>query len=84
MSDAASRRSAAPAGARPGPRAEQPGPERSSRACPESAALLVVLGALIVFFSIKSPYFFNTDNFINILIASSVRRDHRRARRRCC
>ncbi|MDX6538260.1 MAG: ribose transport system permease protein, partial [Gaiellales bacterium] len=39
---------------------------------PESAALVVVLIALIVFFSIKSQYFFNTDNFTNILIASSV------------
>jgi len=39
---------------------------------PESAALLVVLAVLILFFSLKSPYFFNTDNFINILIASSV------------
>src|SRR3954468_18929382 len=39
---------------------------------PESAALIVVLVALVIFFSIKTPYFFNTDNFINILIASSV------------
>jgi ribose transport system permease protein len=39
---------------------------------PESAALVAVLVALIVFFSIKSQYFFNTDNFTNILIASSV------------
>jgi ribose transport system permease protein len=39
---------------------------------PESAALVVVLTALIVFFSIKSPYFFNTDNFTNILIASAI------------
>jgi ribose transport system permease protein len=39
---------------------------------PESAALVVVLIALIVFFSIKSQYFFNTDNFTNILIASAV------------
>ena len=39
---------------------------------PESAALIVVLGVLVAFFSIKSPYFFNTDNFTNILIASSV------------
>jgi len=39
---------------------------------PEWSALIVVLAALIVFFSIKSPYFFNTDNFINILIASSI------------
>ena len=39
---------------------------------PESAALIVVLIGLIIFFSLKTPYFFNTDNFINILIASSV------------
>jgi ribose transport system permease protein len=39
---------------------------------PESAALIVVLVALIAFFALKSPYFFNTDNFINILIASAV------------
>src|ERR1700712_1391488 len=39
---------------------------------PESAALIVVLVALVIFFSIKTQYFFNTDNFINILIASSV------------
>jgi ribose transport system permease protein len=39
---------------------------------PESAALVVVLAALVVFFSVKSPYFFNTDNFINILIASAA------------
>src|SRR3978361_914194 len=39
---------------------------------PESAALIVVLIGLVIFFSIKTPYFFNTDNFINILIASSV------------
>jgi ribose transport system permease protein len=39
---------------------------------PESAALVVVLAALVVFFSFKTQYFFNTDNFTNILIASSV------------
>lgn len=39
---------------------------------PEWAALVLVLGALVAFFSIRSPYFFQTDNFINILIASSV------------
>jgi ribose transport system permease protein len=39
---------------------------------PDSAALVVVLAALVVFFSFKTPYFFNTDNFTNILIASSV------------
>lgn len=39
---------------------------------PESAALIVVLAALMVFFSLKSPYFFNTDNLINVLIASAI------------
>jgi ribose transport system permease protein len=39
---------------------------------PEWSALIVVLGVLVVLFSVKSPYFFNTDNFTNILIASSV------------
>jgi ribose transport system permease protein len=39
---------------------------------PESTALVIVLVALIAFFSFDSPYFFNTDNFINILIASTV------------
>ena len=45
---------------------------RAASRVPESAALVVVLAALVVFFSIKTPYFFNTDNFINILIASAV------------
>jgi ribose transport system permease protein len=52
-----------------------PGPRRTKQILarvPDSAALIVVLGALIVFFSFKSPYFFNTDNFTNILIASAV------------
>lgn len=39
---------------------------------PETGALLVVLIALIVFFSLKSEFFFNKDNFINILISVSV------------
>jgi ribose transport system permease protein len=39
---------------------------------PESTALVIVLIALIVFFSLKSPYFLNRDNFINILIASTI------------
>ena len=38
---------------------------------PEWAALSSCW-APVVFFSIKSPYFFDADNFINILIASSV------------
>jgi len=60
------------------PPAVAPEPLRRSRArsaaarVPESAALIVVLAALVLFFSLKTPYFFNTDNFINILIASAV------------
>jgi ribose transport system permease protein len=45
---------------------------RAASRVPESAALIVVLVALVIFFSFETPYFFNTDNFINILIASSV------------
>ena len=46
-----------------------PGPrdEHRRRAIPETAALFAVLVALIVFFSITSQFFLNTDNFINIL-----------------
>jgi len=39
---------------------------------PEWAVLVVVLGVLVAVFSARSPYFFNGDNFINILIASAV------------
>jgi len=35
---------------------------------PESAALLVVLAALVVFFSVKSPVFLTQANLINVLI----------------
>ncbi len=34
---------------------------------PETAALVVVLGVLFVFFSIASPFFLNTENIVNIL-----------------
>jgi ribose transport system permease protein len=34
---------------------------------PETAALLVVLGVLFVFFSIASPFFLNSENLVNIL-----------------
>jgi len=42
------------------------------RSVPEVAALVVVLVVLIVFFSIKSPYFLNSDNLINVLTAIAV------------
>ncbi len=53
--------------ARRGPRLRQ-----IAARVPDWAALVVVLAVLVVFFSFKTPYFFNTDNFINILIASAV------------
>ncbi len=34
---------------------------------PETGALLVVLVALFIFFSISSPFFFNSENLINVL-----------------
>jgi len=39
---------------------------------PETAPLIVVLIGLGLFFTIKSPYFFNYDNFLNILTAASI------------
>jgi len=35
---------------------------------PESAALIVVLAGLLIFFSVKSPVFFTNDNLINVLV----------------
>lgn len=45
---------------------------RRRRSIPELAALLVVLVALVLFFGLKSPYFFTTDNIINVLTAIAV------------
>lgn len=45
---------------------------RSSRSVPELAALVVVLGGLVVYFSIASPYFLATNNILNILTAIAV------------
>jgi ribose transport system permease protein len=39
---------------------------------PETAALLVVLATLFIYFSIASPFFLNSDNLINILQNVSV------------
>ncbi|WP_420638287.1 ABC transporter permease [Candidatus Poriferisocius sp.] len=39
---------------------------------PESAALLFVLAALILYFSLASQYFFDFDNFVNIAQNSAV------------
>lgn len=45
---------------------------RRGRSIPELAGLIVVLAALMVFFSLKSPYFFGSENVLNILTAISV------------
>lgn len=47
-------------------------PAKRGRSIPEFAGLLFVLVALVVFFSLKSPYFFSRDNFLNILTAIAV------------
>lgn len=46
--------------------------KRRGRTVPELAALLVVLVGLFIYFTVASPYFFNTDNFLNILTAIAV------------
>ena len=48
------------------------GTPRRTRSLPELAALLFVLVALIVFFSIRSPYFLTHDNILNVLTAIAV------------
>jgi ribose transport system permease protein len=45
---------------------------RKRRQLPEAAALVFVLLALGVFFSIASPYFLNYDNLVNIVTAAAV------------
>lgn len=45
---------------------------RRTRSVPELAALFVVLVALIIVFSIKSPYFLTQDNLLNVLTAIAV------------
>jgi ribose transport system permease protein len=51
--------------------AEHPAPAPVSRnrglSIPETGALLIVLAALFIFFSITSPFFLNSENLINIL-----------------
>jgi ribose transport system permease protein len=47
-------------------------PAGRRRQVPETAALIVVLIALGVFFSIRSEFFLNYDNFVNILTAAAV------------
>jgi ribose transport system permease protein len=47
-------------------------PTQRRRQVPETAALIVVLIALGIFFTITSPYFLNYDNIVNILTAAAV------------
>jgi ribose transport system permease protein len=47
-------------------------PIRRGRSIPELGALVVVLIALVIFFSVKSPYFLSADNILNILTAIAV------------
>jgi len=47
-------------------------PTARRRQVPEVAALVVVLLVLGIFFSITSPYFLNSDNFVNIVTAAAV------------
>jgi ribose transport system permease protein len=44
-----------------------PASRRRGLSVPETGALLVVLAALFVYFSIASPFFLNSENLINIL-----------------
>jgi ribose transport system permease protein len=48
------------------------GVRRRTRSLPEQAALLAVLIALILFFSIRSPYFLTQANILNVLTAIAV------------
>ncbi|MEV4290829.1 ABC transporter permease [Nonomuraea bangladeshensis] len=53
----------------PAPEAARP---KTRRRAPETLALLVFLVAEVIFFSVKSPYFLNWDNWGNILTAVSI------------
>lgn len=69
MSDPVLSTAPAASGALPPPSAV---PAARKRQVPEAAALVVVLLVLGIFFSIKSPYFLNYDNFVNIVTAAAV------------
>jgi ribose transport system permease protein len=47
-------------------------PSRRGFAVPEAAALILFLAAELVFFGIKSPYFFERENWFNILTAIAI------------
>ncbi|GAA4970953.1 ABC transporter permease [Kineococcus glutinatus] len=56
------------------PPAPAPAPARARRqvSIPTSAALLVFLAAEVVFFSVRSPFFLNWANWVNILTALAI------------
>src|SRR4051812_14103362 len=47
-------------------------PRRRGFAVPEAGALVVFFAAELVFFGIKSPYFFERENWFNILTAIAI------------
>jgi len=47
-------------------------PRRRSFTVPEAAALALFLAAELIFFGIKSPYFFERENWFNILTAIAI------------
>src|SRR5690242_3914702 len=47
-------------------------PKRRGFAIPEAGALFLFLAAELVFFGIKSPYFFERENWFNILTAIAI------------
>ncbi len=48
------------------------GTRRRGLAIPEAGALILFLGAELVFFGVKSPYFFERENWFNILTAIAI------------
>jgi ribose transport system permease protein len=47
-------------------------PKRRGRSVPETAALVVVLVGMVIFFATQSEYFLTSLNIINILVSASV------------
>lgn len=70
--DAAAKTPGGPAAGPPSGATESVASKRRGRTVPELAALLVVLGALIVYFSVASEYFLSANNLLNILTAIAV------------
>lgn len=55
-----------------GPSVQQVAEPRRGRSIPELAALILFLAGEVVFFWIKSPFFMNWDNWLNIFTAVAV------------